>query len=104
MCAVFGALIWSASPSAVAGANDVVGYIFEKSRERGRDGWGYHVHENPFQSTGQNYERKSIERNSELGTVEFFDTFRAMEGAVMVGNMRAEDSTICMCFINDDKT
>jgi 7-cyano-7-deazaguanine synthase len=93
MCAVIGALIWSASPSAVKGANAVIDYIFKASIERGRDGWGYHVHEEPAATTGQNYERKSIERATSPTTDDYFDPFRLLDSAVMIGNTRAEPTT-----------
>lgn len=93
MCAVIGALIWNASPSAIAGANAVIAHIFERSRERGRDGWGFHVHEDPAQSTGLNYERRKIERNAPFEDNNFFDSFKPMNSAVMIGNMRAEPTT-----------
>lgn len=93
MCSVFGALIWSASPSAVKGANFVLEHIFNASFERGRDGWGFHVHESPAKTTGQNYERKSTERMSRPESNDYFDAFRLMDSAVMIGNTRAEPTT-----------
>jgi len=92
MCSVFGALIWSASPMAAAGANEVMAHIIEKSRERGRDGWGYHVHESPKDHTGANYERRTVERDKALPDTMFFEHY-VLDSAVMIGNMRAEPTT-----------
>lgn len=93
MCSIFGALINAASPHRISSANAIINHIMTASRERGRDGWGYHVAEDPMKRTGQNYERKSVVRNSIWPDSTFFDPFALLDSAHMIGNMRAEPTT-----------
>lgn len=93
MCAIFGALLSSATPMTVARANEHINHIMLASQERGRDGWGYHVGESPNKTTGGNYERRSVVRNSLWPDTEFFNPFQVQIAAHMIGNMRAEPTT-----------
>lgn len=93
MCSIFGALVYGATASRVAAINLHVDHIMRASLERGRDGWGYHVHELPYHKTGANYERRCANRGVGWPDHEFFDPFTVMQSAVMIGNMRAEPTT-----------
>jgi 7-cyano-7-deazaguanine synthase len=93
MCSIFGALIASANPMTVSRANSIIAHVMDRSRERGRDGWGYHVAENPRRSTGANYERRSVLRNSDWPDNEFFNPFTVILAGHLIGNMRAEPTT-----------
>lgn len=93
MCSIFGALLANATPMTVARANAHVNHIMAFSRGRGRDGWGYHVGETPHRTTGGNYERRSVVRNSLWPDSEFFNPFQVQLEAHLIGNMRAEPTT-----------
>lgn len=93
MCSIFGALVYGATASRVATINGHVDHIMRSSLERGRDGWGYHVHEAPYHSTGTNYERRFAGRGVGWPDSEFFNPFTLLESAVLIGNMRAEPTT-----------
>lgn len=93
MCSIFGALIWSTSSFRVTVANNVIDHIMTKSLDRGRDGWGYHVHEEPSEMRGCNYEERSVVRNSRWPGTKFFNPSANLDAAVMIGNMRAEPTT-----------
>ena len=93
MCAIFGCLVWGMSPMHVTRTNQIMNQIMVASGERGRDGWGYHVQEDRGHSTGYNFERKSVERNSLHGRNDFFDEMHPIHQGGIIGNLRAEPTT-----------
>lgn len=93
MCSIFGAVLHVSSPSAVSRANKALDYIMQRSQQRGRDGWGYHVGEHRHMGGTNNYERRSVLRNDSWPDIEFFNPFSVLESGHMIGNMRAEPTT-----------
>lgn len=93
MCSIFGAVLGVTTPMKTARVNVNLDNIMLASRERGRDGWGYHVGEDPSKGTGGNYERRGIIRNETWPDAEFFDPFKVLQSGHMIGNMRAEPTT-----------
>lgn len=93
MCSIFGAVLANSTAMATARVNRIIDHIMQRSQERGRDGWGYHVGETPYSSTGRNYERRSVLRNDRWPDREFFDPFTLLSSGHMIGNMRAEPTT-----------
>ncbi len=92
MCAIFGAIILGQPPSMVDRANSILDHIMNKSLERGRDGWGFHVQEGRS-SEAHNYQRRSINRNSIPRMNGFFDPNSGIIAGVTIGNLRAEPTT-----------
>lgn len=88
MCSIFGAVLGVTTPLAVQGANERMARIMAKSQERGRDGWGFHVHDGK-----PPYSRRSVLRNDFSTDTAFFDPFHVLQKGNMVGNMRAEPTT-----------
>lgn len=93
MCAIMGALIWRVSVAHLAEDNRVLKHIGNCSFDRGRDGWGYYVRENPSDDPGEGFERKSLRKSGSLGREIFFDLNRSLESATVIGNFRAEPTT-----------
>lgn len=95
MCAIYGAIIWNATPSDIAEANDALYYTFIASHERGRDGRGHYICE----GAGPGVLRKSIARHHGYDLVDAFEhpafdsRVAAYADGVVLGNMRAEPTT-----------
>lgn len=90
MCAIIGALLWRATPIHFYEANRILTDIGNKSFDRGRDGWGYHVNEGIDQ-----FQNKSIERtlNWKKHKNYIFPIDCERNAATMIGNFRAEPTT-----------
>lgn len=93
MCAIFGCLAWGLTPMHVERTCAIMDQIMFASRERGRDGWGYHVQEERTTGTGYNFERRSVQRDSVLERNDFFDTMHPVHQGSIIGNLRAEPTT-----------
>lgn len=93
MCAIFGAVLGASTPLATARVNRTIDYIMHKSRERGRDGWGYRIAEEGINRTGALYDRKGIVRGGLWPDNQFFGSFYPLAAGTMIGNMRAEPTT-----------
>lgn len=89
MCAIFGAMLYGSRlhPSQVEEANGILNYIVRKSRERGRDGFGYTVWEGD-DTTGDRFVGNDL--HFAFGNHKFF---RGVGPAVVIGNLRAEPTT-----------
>ena len=84
MCAIIGSLIL---PSAdFATVNDNLNFMFEKSLQRGRDGWGYTVLGNDLMPDGV-YTNKNPRRATEWANQMF------PKHLTLIANMRAEPTT-----------
>lgn len=93
MCSIFGAVLSNSVAMATVRVNRIVDHIMQQSQERGRDGWGYHVGETRYSSSGRSYERRSVLRNDRCPDREFFDPFALLSSGHLIGNMRAEPTT-----------
>lgn len=93
MCAIFGCLAWGLSALHVERACSMLDHIMLASSARGRDGWGYHVHDERLSGSGYNFERRSTLRNVIELKNDFFDTLQPIYQGVVIGNMRAEPTT-----------
>lgn len=88
MCAIIGAFLRNLdSDKEVAEANTLMNFIMNRSRERGRDGWGYHVN-----SDGWINSVRDINRFSGTSSIEA-PYFMQCKRAVLIGNLRAEPTT-----------
>jgi 7-cyano-7-deazaguanine synthase len=89
MCSIMGALIWRATTYHLAEANGIIACIATESFARGRDGWGFCVHD----SLGW-HGNKTIKRSEKLkGDEKFFATDKNWAAVNMIANFRAEPTT-----------
>lgn len=95
MCAIFGAIIWDASPQGVDAANAVMNHIVGCSVERGRDGQGWATIELHRGVQALDPELKS--HRSPLRISKWNEQAKFFSGSsiasTLIGNMRAEPTT-----------
>jgi 7-cyano-7-deazaguanine synthase len=90
MCAIMGALIWRATTYHLAEANGILNHIGNESFARGRDGYGYCIHDE--RGPGNVY--KTIQRSEKLrADKQFFSTNKNWAAVNMIANFRAEPTT-----------
>lgn len=94
MCSVFGALVHAKSRADVVAANRILKVLYERSKERGRDGRGWHMRWTDYNFTLDKREHRSILPADDRSACEVTPAFHEQtEWATLVGNMRAEPTT-----------
>lgn len=94
MCAIVGALVWSASESKLAVSEQILTHIFERSYERGRDGRGFFsLYRERASQEIKGHTYRSVARTNTLPDEYFFPPKKSLSAGVVIGNLRAEPTT-----------